>query len=114
MNSSVLLVRQEKYHFVKLYLENKVPGAKYVYHVAAYNSKGGYSKYSLGSKVLNTAMRNKTTHQLPTVFGRRQPFKKTYGFVNTRGFRLGPSCVIRAEKQMLTMSINYIEKMMII
>ena len=101
----------EKYHFVKLYLENKVPGAKYVYHVAAYNSKGGYSKYSLGSKVLNTAMRNKTTHQLPaTVFGRRHAFKKTYGFVNTRGFRLGPSCVIRAEKQMLTMSINYIEE----
>eukprot|EP00943_MAST-04B_sp_MAST-4B-sp1_P007956 g7956.t1 len=101
-----------KYHFVKLNVENKIPGAQYVYKVAAYNSKGGYGKYSIGSKIVNSAKRNTTgMKQLPaTVYGVRHAFKKSHGFIDSRGPRLGPSCMIYAEKQVLTMSINFVEE----
>ena len=61
--------------------------------------------------MIESARREKGSKQQPvTVLGRRHAFRETYDFYSKRGMRKGPSCMIHAEKQSLSMSINYIEE----
>ena len=61
--------------------------------------------------MIESARREKGSKEQPvTVLGRRHAFRETYDFYSKRGMRKGPSCMIRAEKQLLSMSVNYIEE----